>query len=203
MTTSANPGLAWALRDLAVSHEGVLAVILACALLALSTQTEQFLTRDNLLNQGRLLAEVGLVALPMTFIIITGGIDLSVGAIMGLCAIVLGYAWKNLGLPLALAIVAALATGALAGWVNGWFITRVPVPPLIMTLATLAFYRDLAEGISQARSVRGYPSGFSSRAGRLVGGASPAMDFASGRCHHGGDPGAYHVWKSTLRHRPQ
>ena len=50
------------------------------------------------------MAEVGLVALPMTFIIITGGIDLSVGSIMGLCAIMLGYSWKNLGLPLELAI---------------------------------------------------------------------------------------------------
>ena len=56
----------------------------------LATQTDRFLTTDNLLNQGRLMAEVGLVALPMTFIIITGGIDLSVGSIMGLCAIVLG-----------------------------------------------------------------------------------------------------------------
>jgi rhamnose transport system permease protein len=103
---------------------------------------------------------VGLVALPMTFIIITAGIDLSVGSIMGLCAIVLGVAWKNLGLPLELAIVVTLGVGALAGALNGWFITRVGVPPLIMTLATLALYRGLAEGISQARSVRGYPEWF-------------------------------------------
>ena len=54
----------------------------------------------------------------------------------------------------------ALLTGALAGAINGWFITRVGVPPLIMTLATLALYRGLAEGISQARSVRGYPEWF-------------------------------------------
>jgi rhamnose transport system permease protein len=101
-----------------------------------------------------------LVALPMTFIIITGGIDLSVGSIMGLCAIVLGVAWQNLGLPLEAAIALALLTGALAGAINGWFITRIGVPPLIMTLATLALYRGLAEGISQARSVRGYPEWF-------------------------------------------
>jgi rhamnose transport system permease protein len=106
------------------------------------------------------MAEVGLVALPMTFIIITAGIDLSVGSIMGLCAIVLGVTWKNLGLPLELAIVATLCVGALAGALNGWFITRIGVPPLIMTLATLALYRGLAEGISQARSVRGYPEWF-------------------------------------------
>ncbi len=141
-------------------HEVLLAVILVIALIFLAAQTDKFLTTGNLLNQGRLMAEVGLVALPMTLIIVTGGIDLSVGSILGLCAIVLGYSWKNLGVPLPLAMVMALGVGTLAGFANGWFITRVRVPPLIMTLATLAFYRGLAEGISQARSVRGYPDWF-------------------------------------------
>ncbi|MEZ5666329.1 MAG: ABC transporter permease [Alphaproteobacteria bacterium] len=148
------------LRRLLLRHESVLFVILVLSLAVLATLTDKFFTADNLLNQGRLMAEVALVALPMTFIIITGGIDLSVGSTLGLCAIVLGVVWKNVGLPLELAIVAALATGALGGLVNGWFITRVRVPPLIMTLATLALYRGLAEGISEARSVRGYPEWF-------------------------------------------
>ncbi len=106
------------------------------------------------------MTEVALVALPMTYIIITGGIDLSVGSIMVLSAIVLGYSWKNLGVPLELAIAMAIAAGMLAGFLNGLLIVRVRVPPLIMTLATLALYRGLAEGISQARSVRGYPEWF-------------------------------------------
>jgi len=130
------------------------------AVLVLSTQTDKFLTTDNLLNQGRLLAEVALMAMPMTFIIITGGIDLSVGSILGLTAIMLGYSWKNLGMPLEVAIIFALAVGTLAGFINGFFIVKLGVPPLIMTLATLALYRGLAEGISQARSVRGYPDWF-------------------------------------------
>jgi rhamnose transport system permease protein len=100
------------------------------------------------------------VALPMTFIIITGGIDLSVGSMMGLTAILLGVFWKNVGLPLPLAVVCAIAASCVAGFFNGLLITRVRVPPLIMTLATLALYRGLAEGISQARSVRGYPEWF-------------------------------------------
>jgi rhamnose transport system permease protein len=150
---------AW-LRGLMFRHEGVLVAILAAALAVLALQSDVFLTTDNLLNQGRLMAEVGLVALPMTFVIVTGGIDLSVGSTLGLCAIVLGYSWKNLGLPLEGAIVVALVTGTAAGFVNGWFITRIRVPPLIMTLATLALYRGLAEGISQAHSVRGYPDWF-------------------------------------------
>ena len=143
-----------------LSHEGVLALILVASLALLATQTDRFLTTENLLNQGRLAAEVGLVAMPMTFIIVTGGIDLSVGSVLGLCAILLGVFWQNLGLPLPLAIALTLVVGGLAGAFNGWFITRVGVPPLIMTLATLALFRGLAEGISQARSVRGYPDWF-------------------------------------------
>jgi len=145
----------WLLR-----HETVLLAILIIALIGLGAFNRAFLTPDNLLNQGRLMTEIGLIALPMTFVIVTGGIDLSVGAIVGLCAIVLGYSWKNLGFPLPLAIVFALFVGALAGLVNGLVITRIKVPPLIMTIATLALYRGLAEGVSQARSVRGYPDWF-------------------------------------------
>src|ERR1700685_1325339 len=116
-------------------HETLLAIILLVALVGLGLMNDRFLTLDNLLNQGRLMTEIGLIAMPMTFVIVTGGIDLSVGSVVGLCAI-------------------ALALGALAGFVTGLFITRVRVPPLIMTIATLALYRGFAEGVSQGRSVR-------------------------------------------------
>lgn len=148
------------IKDMILSQEGVLMIIMIIAVLLLSTQNENFLTFNNLLNQGRLLAEVGLVALPMTYIIITGGIDLSVGSIFGLVAIMLGVFWQNFGFPLPVAIVLALIVGTFAGFVNGLFIVRVGVPPLIMTLATLAFYRGLAQGISEGASVRGYPEWF-------------------------------------------
>jgi rhamnose transport system permease protein len=142
------------------AHEAVLLVILVAAVIVLATQTDRFFTLDNLLNQGMLMTEVGLIAMPMTFVIVTGGIDLSVGSALGMCAILLGYAWHNWGFPLPLAIAFALVAGAAGGFVNGWFITRLRVPPLIMTIATLALYRGLAEGISQAHSVRGYPAWF-------------------------------------------
>jgi len=141
-------------------HETILAVLTVIALAVLASLSDKFFTTENLLNQGRLMAEVGLVALAMTFVIVTGGIDLSVGSILGLTAILLGVFWKNLGLPLPAAIVLAMACGTFAGWVNGFIITRFSVPPLIATLATLALYRGLAEGISEARSVRGYPEWF-------------------------------------------
>ena len=96
----------------------------------------------------------------MTFVIVTGGIDLSVGSILGLTAILLGVFWHNLGIPLPVAMVLAIFAAGIGGLVNGLIITRFRVPPLIATLATLALYRGLAEGISQARSVRGYPDWF-------------------------------------------
>ena len=141
-------------------HETFLALLLVVVLIVLSFQSDRFFTVSNLLNQGRLMTEIGLIAIAMTFVIATGGIDLSVGSILGLTAILTGVFWQNIGMPLPLAAIAAIAVGTLAGFANGAIITRFNVPPLIATLATLALYRGLAEGISQARSVRGYPDWF-------------------------------------------
>lgn len=148
------------LLNILLSQEAILLIILVSSVLILSTRSSQFLQLDNILNQGRLLSEVALMALPMTYIIITGGIDLSVGSIFGLSAVMLGYTWKNLGMPLEVAIIAALLTGTICGLVNGLVIVRMGVPPLIATLATLALYRGMALGISQARSATGYPEWF-------------------------------------------
>ena len=148
------------------------------------------------------MTEIGLIALPMTFVIITGGIDLSVGAIVGLCAIMLGYSWKTFGFPLPLAIVFSLCVGALAGFVNGLVITRVKVPPLIMTIATLALYRGLAEGISQAHSVRGYPEWFYFLGqGRRVRRADAASRSARSHRHCGHRARSHDLWPRALRDR--
>ena len=70
-----------------IRHETILAVLVVIALIVLAAQSDKFFTLDNLLNQGRLMTEVGLIAVIMTFVIITGGIDLSVGSIRGMTAI--------------------------------------------------------------------------------------------------------------------
>lgn len=147
-------------RSLIRSQEFILLVIGVLAIGFLASRTDRLLTADNLLQQGRFLAEVGLIALPMTFIIITGGIDLSVGSIFGMCAILMGHAWSVWGFPLELAIVFALGIGALGGFLNGLFIVWLRVPPLIMTLATLAIYRGIAQGVSEGRSVSQFPDWF-------------------------------------------
>src|SRR5256885_5684832 len=138
----------------------ILAIRVIVALIVLTAQSGRFFTAYILLNQGRLMAEAGLVALAMTFVIVTGGIDLSVGSMLGLSAILVGVFGKTVGLALPVAMVLAVGAGGRAGLVNGLIIPRFKVPPLIATLATLALYRGLAEGISQSRSVRGYPEWF-------------------------------------------
>jgi rhamnose transport system permease protein len=75
-------------------------------------------------------------------------------------AIILGFMWQDYGWPIESAIVAAMVVGTLGGLLNGLFIVRLGVPPLITTLATLAFYRGVALGISEARSARGFPKEF-------------------------------------------
>jgi len=96
----------------------------------------------------------------MTYIIITGGIDLSVGSIFGMSAIILGFMWQDHGWPIEMAIVAAIVAGTIGGFINGLFIVWLGVPPLIMTVATMALYRGVALGISEARSARGFPAEF-------------------------------------------
>jgi rhamnose transport system permease protein len=142
------------------SQEGLLLVILLLVMFVLSRMSQQFLTTENLLALTRLFVEVGLMTLPMTMIIITGGTDLSVGSMFGFTSVMLGVAWQYWGLPLPLAILVTLGFGLLCGAFNGLLVTKVRLPPLIVTLATLAIYRGLAFGISQARSVRGWPESF-------------------------------------------
>jgi rhamnose transport system permease protein len=142
------------------SQEGVLAIILVVIMAGLSLASDRFLTTNNLLNQTRLFAEVALIALPMTLIIITGGIDLSVGSTFAWSAVMMGFSWQLLGFPLPLAVLVCLLTGMVAGAINGLVIAYLRVPPLIVTLATLAIYRGFSFGISQARSARGFPESF-------------------------------------------
>ena len=155
---AASPGF-FRLRWLSL-QEVVLGAVLVLAVIALSFLSDRFLTPANLLNQTRFLTEVALLAVPMTFVIIMGGIDLSVGSIVAFSAVLLGFSWLVLGFPLWLAVVVGIAGGTLAGYLNGLVIVYLGVPPLIVTLATLAIFRGLAYGISESRSFNGFPDAF-------------------------------------------
>lgn len=141
-------------------REMVLVTLLLIEMGAMQSLSPLFLTPDNLIEVVRQSAEIGLIALAMTLVIITAGIDLSVGSIVGLSIMVMGMLWEDAGLPIAVAGLFALLAGALCGAFNGVLITAVGIPPLIVTLATMAGFRGIALGMSQARSIRNFPEGF-------------------------------------------
>ncbi len=139
--------------------ELVLVVGLIIAAIYMNGLSPAFLSFSNFFEITRISVETGLAALGMTLVIITGGIDLSVGSVLGLSGIVMGIL-HHMGLEVWLAAAIAVGTGALCGFINGQLITRAGIPPLIVTLATLAIFRGLALGISQARSFGSYPPEF-------------------------------------------
>jgi rhamnose transport system permease protein len=139
--------------------ELVLFVGLIIAFAWMSQLSPKFLTARNLFEVTRFAGEVGLIALGMTLVIITGGIDLSVGAVLGLSGIVLGMLFQA-GMNIWLAVAVVLVLGLACGLLNGFVTAYIGIPPLIVTLATTAVFRGLALGLSQAESFGGYPEAF-------------------------------------------
>jgi rhamnose transport system permease protein len=140
-------------------HEAILALLLGAVLGVAAWLDPAFVAPVTQRDIATHALELLLLALPMTLIIITGGIDLSVGSTMALASVVLGMTHEA-EQSMWLACAAALAVGAAAGALNGFFVAKVRVHPLLITLATLAAYRGLAEGISRGRPMSGFPPGF-------------------------------------------
>ncbi len=122
------------------------------AVTALSLATDTFATQRNLFNVTRNFAFVGIVALGMTAVIITGGIDLSVGSIVCLAGIMLGVV-MNAGYSIWAGVGAALLTSLAIGALNGVLIAYVRMPPFVITLGMLAIARSLAMVVSNNRMV--------------------------------------------------
>jgi rhamnose transport system permease protein len=120
-----------------------------------------FFTPGNFFEVTRLAVELGLLALALTPVIVTGGIDLSVGSMMGLAAVVFGATWHDLHFSVGAAAVAALAVGCAGGALNALLIARLKLPPLIVTLGTYSLFRGIAEGITHgAVNYSGFPESF-------------------------------------------
>ena len=143
------------------THESILVLLLILEWLYFDLVGTRFGTLDNTFDLLRHSVEIGLLALAMTPVILTGGIDLSVGSLLGLCAIVFGKAWRDAHLPIALAALVALGTGAIGGAINAVLITRLRLAPLIVTLATFSLFRGLAEALTHGvDTFTGFPESF-------------------------------------------
>jgi ribose/xylose/arabinose/galactoside ABC-type transport system permease subunit len=123
--------------------------------------TVGFGTLDRQFDILRHSCEIGLLALALTPVILTGGIDLSVGSLLGLTAILFGKFWQDAGWPVPAAAAGAIAAGALAGGLNAVLITSLRIPPLIVTLGTYSLFRGLAEAITHgAVTYTDFPASF-------------------------------------------
>ncbi len=142
-------------------HETLLLLILGIEWLSFNHIGPRFGTLENHFDILRHTVEIGLLALAMTPIILTGGIDLSVGSLLGLCAVLFGKMWRDGHLPIEVAGAATLLLGAAAGALNASLITGLRLPPLIVTLGTFSLFRGLAEAITHGvDTYTGFPDAF-------------------------------------------
>lgn len=116
-----------------------------------SLATKQFLSANNLLNVVRNMSLIGIVAVGMTFVLVAGEIDLSVGSVYGVLTVILGLLVSSAGLDPWLATLVVIALGLLIGIVNGSIVTRFGIPSFIVTLAMLTAYRSAALIISNQK----------------------------------------------------
>lgn len=141
-------------------QELALLALLLVTVAAMAVLRPAFLRPDNLLEMSRFFVETGLVALAMAAVIISGGIDLSVGSIMGLSVVTAGLSWRLCHVPAPVAFSVALGTGLLCGLLNGLFVSRLRLPAMIVTLATMALFRGLALGLGASSPVSDFPPSY-------------------------------------------
>ena len=143
------------------NKEWMLLIVLAIECGLFSVTGTNFWTTGNAFEVTRLAVELGLLALALTPVIITGGIDLSVGSMMGLSAIVLGSLWRDAHFPIVVAVAVTLCIGVLGGGLNAFMIARLNYPPLIVTLGTFSLFRGIAEGLTGGiDNYSGFPASF-------------------------------------------
>ncbi|WP_000878409.1 ABC transporter permease subunit [Bacillus cereus] len=135
--------------------EGVLIVLLIIEFILFGLLNNDFFNISNLLFSMNDFVFITIAAIPMTFVIVTGGIDVSVGSIMGLTSILIGVLWIN-GIPVILAVIIALVISCLAGCINGLIIKMTDVEPLVVTLGTMFLYSGIALVISGGSNASGY-----------------------------------------------
>ncbi len=156
--------------------EWVVLLALAVEVALFAVIARNFLTVGNFFEITRLSVELGLLAMALTPIIIAGGIDLSVGSMMGLAAVVFGASYHDLHLPLAGAAALAVLTGCLGGSLNALLIAGGKIPPIIVTLGTFSLFRGTAEGLTHgAVNYTNFPSGFTALGQGYLWGLVPAQ----------------------------
>jgi rhamnose transport system permease protein len=150
LTERIRPALRW---------ETGLAVVVILILVIGSASSPDFLTGSNLFNLGLSNGEIAIMTLPMTMIVISGEIDLSVASILGMASALLGFLWAR-GWPMPAIFVVIAVVGIAAGAVNGLLVTRLRLPSLAVTIGTLALYRGIATILLGPNTVSNFPTAY-------------------------------------------
>jgi rhamnose transport system permease protein len=144
-----------------VRWESMLVLLLGATILYGSTVSPAFLQSTNLFYIGLNVGEAAIMALPLTLIVITGEIDLSVASTLGLAGVVMAELFKH-GWPIWPAMGMALLLGGVCGAFNGFLVTRLGLPSLAVTIGTLTLYRGIAQVILPTDTIGGFPTGLAS-----------------------------------------
>lgn len=139
--------------------EWLLVVLIVLVTVVNTRLSPFFLNGNNLLRTTSDFMEIGILILPMIFIIVTGNIDLSIASTLGLAASLMGRLFMG-GWNIWLAALVALLVSVVAGLVNGLLIARLKLPALVVTIGTLSLYRGLAYALLGDQAARGYPPAF-------------------------------------------
>ena len=148
--------------------ERVLLALLVLLLVVFGMTQPGFLSADALADSTFNFSEKGILALALALLIITGEIDLSIAATLALCSLAMGFSMQAGAGPLGITL-AAFATGAVAGGLNGWLVTRYKLPSIVVTIGTLSLYRGLALVALGDKAISGYPEAFSTLGNAYVG----------------------------------
>jgi rhamnose transport system permease protein len=141
--------------------ETLLLVLLGGTIAYGASVSPYFLESSNLFFICLNVGEVAIMALPLTLIVVTGEIDLSVASMLGLCGVAMAELFKH-GWPIWPAMIAAVVLGMLLGAFNGVLVTRLGLPSLAVTIGTLTLYRGIAQGILPTDTIGGFPTGLAS-----------------------------------------
>lgn len=164
-------------------HQKLLAsASLIVMLIFFSLASDKFLQTSNLIGILQATSVNGVLAVAVTMVIITGGIDLSVGTLMTFTAVIAGVVLTYLGMPLPLGIVAAIGTGALCGFVSGTLIAHMKIPPFIATLGMMLILKGLSLVISGTKPIyfNGTPGFSQISTGSLIGTVVPFLPIPNG-----------------------
>jgi ribose/xylose/arabinose/galactoside ABC-type transport system permease subunit len=147
-------------RSANILGENIMIIFIIILAIALSFLNKNFMTVQNMLNVLRQLSYVGIIAIGMTFVILSAQIDLSVGSVAALAGMMFGVLFRDFGAPWPLALAGAIFAGIVVGLINGTFVAYLRIPAFVVTLGMMTILRGAVLLMSQGRSIGPYPDKF-------------------------------------------